>query len=59
MWIKDVNIDLTGEDMQITNKHLKRCWLSFVIGELQIKMTYHYTPMRMTKAPNSDHTTPR
>ena len=38
-----------SEDIQMTNKHLKRCSVSFVIREIQIKSTvrYQFTPSRM------------
>jgi hypothetical protein len=42
--------NLTKEDIQMANKHMKRC-PTFVIRELQIKtiMQHHYNPIRMAK----------
>jgi hypothetical protein len=54
-WATEQNRTFSKDEIQVVKKHMKKCLLSLVIKELQIKTTvrFHLTPVRIAIIKNT------
>jgi hypothetical protein len=56
-WANELNRTFSKEEVQIAKKHMKKCSISLLIKEMEIKtmLRFHHTPVRMAIIQNTNN----